>query len=259
MDRLLVVDGDNLAHRLAHVNADVPPGERFGSLLGKLKRAVEPTHAIVVFDPPPGGPNWRRELWPGYKANRERDPAIDGVLADCRAQCRFWRVAQARVDGVEADDLIGSYVVAGLAEGMEVVIHSGDKDLLQLVRGPFDPDAPWVRQLDDVRKMTWRAAEVYRRFGVLPSQIPDYLALVGDRVDGIPGVPKIGPKTAAKLLSEFGDLAAVLDRAPLIKSTRIMRAVIDGAEDARLSLRLAKLRTNIELPVPLAETMWSTP
>lgn len=262
-DRILIVDGNNTAHRFAHVPAELAPAERFGAYLGRLLKDEQPTHAVVVFDPIDGGSNWRREKWPAYKAGRTHDPAIDEVLAGCRQQVRYWRTALAVVDGHEADDVIASYVAEAKTEGFDVTIVSGDKDLLQLVRGPFPrywPFDSWatVQMRDDVRGRRWGTGEVIEHFGVWPRQMADYLALVGDATDGIPGVPGVGPKTAARLLlpssGEVKDLDAVLRDAPLIRSTALMRKLLDHREDALLFRELVTLRRDLELPVPIAET-----
>lgn len=255
--KLLIVDGNNAAHRFAHVASPVPAGERFGAYLGRLLREEQPTHALVVFDPLDGW-CWRRELWPRYKAGREHNPEIDQVLRDARQQCRYWGVAQARDDDHEADDVIASYV--GLAGGLEVLVVSGDKDLLQLVREPVrlrrgaELQPGRVRQRDDVRRRLWTPGEVFTTFGVAPSRMVDYLAMVGDATDGIPGVPGIGPKTARALLGEHGTLDEVLANAPLIQSTRLMRLLLDHKDQALMCRELVRLRTGLPLHLTIEQT-----
>jgi DNA polymerase-1 len=248
---LVLVDGDNLVHRIFHAPSYQPPADRFGFALGRLRKACDPSHMVVVWDPVDDGPRWRRKLWPDYKKGRdERPEELDDLFRDARAICVGWRTSQARIDMVEADDLIASYVEAGVGASMDVTIVSADKDMLQLVR-----DAPvLVRMRDDVRNVVWGPSEVLSKFGVEPTQFADYLALVGDASDGFPGVPGIGPKKAVGLLKEYGCLDNVLANAPLVRSTSTMKALLSNAHLARVCLALARLRSDVDLPVELDST-----
>jgi DNA polymerase-1 len=248
---LVVIDGDNLVHRTFHSPSDRPAADRFGFMLGRLRKAGAPTHMVIVWDPDDDGPRWRRELWPDYKSGRaERPEGLDQLFVDAKAECEGWRLAQAQVDGVEGDDLVGAYVEAAVTAGMEATIVSNDKDMLQLVR-----DTPvQVRMRDDARKLIWGPPEIAAKFGVEPGQIADYLALVGDASDGFPGVPGIGAKTAKALLAQYGTLEQVLSNAPLIRSTATMKRLLAHAEQARVCYRLARLQVDAALPVTLAAT-----
>jgi DNA polymerase-1 len=249
---LLVIDGDNLVHRLFHGSTG-PPAEAFGFAIGRYRRRLAPTHAVIVWDPTDDGPRWRRDLWPSYKGDRPEHPAALALLfLEARDECRGWRLTQASTDGIEADDLIAAYTEAGAAAGMAVTIVSGDKDLVQLVR-----DEPAVRMQDDIRKRVWGPAECVGRFGVSPALLPDLLALIGDVSDCYPGVPGIGPATAVPLLLEYGSLEGVLANAPLVRSTAVMKRLLAHRDQARVCGQLARLRSDVALPVPLAATRWT--
>jgi 5'-3' exonuclease len=252
---LLVVDGDNAARRYFHVATDRPPEEAFSSALGRYRIRYEPTHAVAVFDPFDNSSNWRRSIWPTYKANRPPRPeGLNEVLLGCRRQCSFWKMALSiPASDHEADDMIATYVAAAVAEGMRVTIVSGDKDLVQLVR-----DEPvQVRMIDEIRKRTWGPDESVEKFGVPPERIPDLLALIGDTSDNYTGIPGVGSKTAAKLLAEYGTLEYLLERKNLVTSTKVMNLLRAYEDTARTCFQLATLRTDLVLPVPLAGCTWN--
>jgi DNA polymerase-1 len=243
---LVVLDGDNAAHRLHHAVVDRPAAEAFGFALQRYRKRFEPTHMVAVFDPMGDAPSWRRELWPTYKPRQPYDPAIEATLLGSRKQCRFARIALALDDEMEADDLIGAYTEAAVRENMRVTIISGDKDLAQFVR-----DEPRVRMHDEVRRIEWCPAIVRERFGVEPHRIADLFALIGDSTDGYPGVPHIGPKTAVPLLTQYGSLEQLLANKNLVTSTRTMMLLREHEETARTCYKLASLRSDVALPVPL--------
>ncbi|HVI00873.1 MAG TPA: 5'-3' exonuclease [Enhygromyxa sp.] len=251
-DRLIVIDGDNNLYRAFHAPSDRPPAERFGFWLGRWRKTFNPTHMVVVFDALDGY-SWRRELYPAYKSKRPpKPPQLLRALVDARAECRAANIAIAIDDGNEADDLIAAYVEAGVREGMAATIVSSDKDVTQLVR-----DEPvQVRMHDEVRRMVWGPVEVFNKFGVAPAQLPDLLALIGDSGDGFLGVPGIGPKTAAPLLVEHGDLETLLANKNLVQSSKVMKLLRKHEETAKTAYRLAKLRADIPLPVPLDGCTW---
>jgi len=243
---LLVLDGDNLAHRLYHAVVDRPAAEAFGFALGRLRKTFSPTHAVAVFDPPDGS-SWRRAIWPSYKQRAEKADSLLGMLQDSRKQCTFAGFAVSIDDNLEADDLIGAYTEAAVREQMQVTIVSGDKDLVQLVRD----DPARVRMHDQVRKLDWGPDDVRERFGVPPERIPDLFALIGDSTDGYPGVPRIGAKTAVPLLLEHHGLDGLLANKNLVRSTRIMKLLREHEDTARTCYTLAKLRSDVALPIPL--------
>jgi 5'-3' exonuclease len=248
---LLLVDGNNLVHRMFHAPTDHPASDRFASFLKRTSSSTEYSHAVVVWDPDDDATCWRRELWPAYKAQRAERPAgLDDLFIDVREQCDRFPIAHVQASA-EADDMIASYAEAGVENQMFVTIMSSDKDMLQLLR-----DTPFaVRMRDDVRKVVWDPQKFTEKFGLArPAQFVDYLALIGDSGDGFPGVPKIGPKTAQALLSEHGSLESILGAARSIQAKGLRQRLLDNADLARTCYRLAKLRTNVALPLPVDET-----
>jgi DNA polymerase-1 len=149
-------------------------------------------------------------------------------------------------DNVEADDMIASYAKAACAAGWHVTIVSSDKDLMQLVE-------PCVDMFDTMKNERIRAEEVFEKFGVGPEKVGDVLALMGDSVDNVPGVPGVGPKTATKLIQEFGDLESVLAAAPDMKPSKMRDNLIEHADKARLSKVLVTLKEDCPLPIPIED------
>ena len=257
MSNLLVLDATNLAHRLLHGVSDRDPVEVFGFTIERYRKAYDPSYAVACFDPIHDSSSWRRELWPEYKAaSAVRTEAVGRLLCAAQAECRAAGLAVAEVPGLEADDLIGAYTEAAVAEGWPVTILSSDKDMGQLVR--VDPPVRLVREVP--RPQVWDPSTVRERFGVEPERLPDVLALAGDRSDGIPGVPGIGVKTAAKLLAEQGPtLERLLDRKALIRSRRMLDLLTAHEAEIEIYLQLARLRTGDPLPVPLDGCRWRRP
>ena len=217
MTRLVLIDGSSYLFRAFHA---LPPltnaqGEPTGALFGvvnMLRATLKERPDYVAFVLDASGPTFRDELYPDYKANRPPMPE------ELRAQVEpMIRIVQAlgfpllRVEGVEADDVIGTLALQGAAQGMEVTISTSDKDFAQLVR----PGVALVNTMSGSRMDS--AEAVMEKFGVRPEQIVDFLALMGDAVDNVPGVEKCGPKTAAKWLGEYGTLDAIIDKAGDIK------------------------------------------
>jgi DNA polymerase-1 len=223
MTRLVLIDGSSYLFRAFHAlppltNADgEPTGALFG-VVNMLRATLKEKPDYVAFVLDASGPTFRDTLYPAYKANRPPMPE------ELRAQVEpMRRIVQALgfpllcVDGVEADDVIGTLALQGAARGMEVTISTSDKDFAQLVQ----PAAAGAGSIALVNTMSGSRLDsieaVVEKFGVRPDQIVDFLALMGDTVDNVPGVEKCGPKTAAKWLGEFGTLAAIIDRADEIK------------------------------------------
>ena len=217
MTRLVLIDGSSYLFRAFHA---LPPltnaqGEPTGALFGvvnMLRATLKERPDYVAFVLDASGPTFRDELYPEYKTNRPPMPE------ELRAQVEpMIRIVQAlgfpllRVEGVEADDVIGTLALQGAARGMEVTISTSDKDFAQLVR----PGVALVNTMSGSRMDS--AEAVMEKFGVRPEQIVDFLALMGDTVDNVPGVEKCGPKTAAKWLGEYGTLDAIIGRAGEIK------------------------------------------
>ncbi len=244
---LVLIDGASYLYRAYHAlpplsnAAGEPTGALFGvvnMLRGHLKEA--PAYIAFVMDAP--GPTFRDALDPEYKANRPPMPE------DLRAQIEpMLEIVAAlglpilRVAGVEADDVIGTLALQAADAGVQVTISTGDKDMAQLVR----PGIGLVNTMSGSRLDT--EAAVLAKFGVKPAQIIDYLALMGDKVDNIPGVEKCGPKTAAKWLAEYGSLDGVIAHADSIKGKvgENLRAALPRLP---LNRQLASIRTDVELP-----------
>ncbi len=263
---LWIIDGNNLAHRLFHAlpidevrGAD---GEPINVLIGwvqtirRLRANNQVNFLLPVFDG--DGDGWRHELYPEYKAARpSHPPELQFQWSLLFELTEAMGMPSVRVDGVEADDMIASYTEAAVARGLDVVIISNDKDLLQLVRGELGE--PMVRAARRVpRKLELLGpTEVEEMFGVAPELLGDLLALAGDR-DEAPGVDGIGPRTAAKILRSHGSLEQAIDRWSLITgkaSTRLR----DQADRARLSRKLVDLQRDLELPIPLDDLRpWNT-
>ena len=216
----------------------------FARFLAELLETTDTRHIALAFDESLTS-SFRNEIYPDYKANRDpAPPELKRQFAWCMDLARSLGVPVYSDDYYEADDLIATLACCWKAEGHPVRIVSSDKDLAQLIG---DGDQWW----DYSRRRRLDAAGVFGQFGVHPSQIPDFLALTGDPVDNIPGVPGVGPKTAAPLLGHFGDLDALFDRLEEIAFLKFRGA---GSLAARLrehepAARLARRLTGLETGV----------
>jgi DNA polymerase-1 len=183
-------------------------------------------------------------MYDQYKAHRpEPPPELIPQFKLVRDATAAFGVACVELEDFEADDLIAAYATAGLAAGATVTIVSSDKDLMQLVR-------PGVTMLDPIKQKPIGPAEVFEKFGVPPEKVIDVQALMGDSVDNVPGVPGIGPKNAAELISTFGDLEAVLAAASSLKPSKRRDNLLAYAEAARISKKLVTLTDDVPLPLP---------
>ncbi len=254
---VILIDGSSWLHRAFNA---LPPlstqtGEPTGALYGvlnMLRRLVadyQPDYLAVVFDAP--GKNFRHELFPDYKAQRPPlAPELIQQIAPLHAciQALGWPLLQ--ITAVEADDVIGTLTQQAVERGLSVLIVSGDKDLAQLVSAQ-------VRMLDTMKNIVTDIAGVKHKFGVPPALITDWLALVGDTSDNIPGVPGVGPVTAAKWLRQYGSLEALMADAANI-SGKIGDKLRAGLAQLPLSRQLAMLNCEVPLPVPF-EALRPTP
>ena len=255
---LVLVDGSSYVYRAFHA---LPPlsnsrGEPTGALLGvlnmlqKFLKDFRPQHIAVVFDAP--GRTFRDELFTEYKAQRPSMPDdLRAQVAPLLEIIRAQGLPLLRVTGVEADDVIGTLARRAAAAGQRVLISTGDKDMAQLVDGS-------VTLINTMTNTVLDRAGVKLKFDVYPEQIIDYLALIGDSSDNIPGIEKIGPKTGAKLLQQFGSLDNLIAHVAEVpgkvgENLRLGLATLD------LSRRLATIRTDLELPVSLEELKPSAP
>ncbi|OQW72451.1 MAG: DNA polymerase I [Proteobacteria bacterium ST_bin13] len=255
MPHLYLVDGSGYIFRAYH---RLPPltnihGQPVGAVYGyttmlwkladELHKADGPTHMAVILDK--GSHTFRNDLYDQYKAHRP--PAPEDLVPQfpmIRDATRAFSLLCIEEAGLEADDIIASYAKAALAQGWEVTIVSSDKDLMQLI-------APGLDMYDTMNNRRLGPGDVVEKFGVGPDRLGDVLALMGDSADNVPGVPGIGPKTAAKLILEHGDLESVLAAAPAMKPGKLRDNLIDHAEMARLSRILVTLKDDAALPDPL--------
>jgi DNA polymerase I len=243
VSRLLLIDGHAYAYRAFHAIRSLhsPTGQPTNAIYGfikmleKMRTAVEPTHLMVVWD---GGLSAERlAMLPGYKAQRPDMPeGLRAQLDGIRDYLAAAGMADFCGDGIEADDYIACLARHGAKVDWQVIIASADKDFMQLVSARIGLLNP-----NDKTGVVWSREQVRAKTGIEPEQVADWLALMGDAVDNIPGVPGIGPKTAAGLLQEFGSVAALFQRLAEVKSERV-RAALSGAGDVvRNNLELVRL------------------
>jgi DNA polymerase-1 len=218
----------------------------FARFVLELLERARPQHIVLAFDEALDS-CFRNALYPAYKANREPAPEeLRRQFGHCKALCRALGLSVLAHRDFEADDLIGSAAQAGHALGLRAIIVSPDKDLSQLLA---EDDEQW----DYARNQRWSAAGVHARHGVHAHQIADYLALTGDPVDNIPGVPGIGAKTAAALLAHFGSLDALLERVDEVPYLRLRGAAACAAKlrTHREQALLCRQLATIALHAPL--------
>ncbi|WP_422013016.1 DNA polymerase I [Roseateles sp.] len=214
---LLLVDGSSYLYRAFHAMPDLrgPEGQPTGAVRGmvamlkKLQSDIGAEHAVCVFDAP--GKTFRDDWYPEYKAQRSpMPPELRAQIEPIHEVVKLLGWPTLTVPGVEADDVIGTLCCIAATQGHRVVVSTGDKDLSQLV----NPDVELINTMSGERL---DEAGVLAKFGVAPDRIVDYLTLMGDTVDNVPGVPGVGPKTAAKWIAEYGSLDGVIAAAPAIK------------------------------------------
>jgi DNA polymerase-1 len=251
--RLLLVDGHAYAYRAFYAirNMRSPVGRPtnaifgFVKMLAKMRAALTPTHLAVVWD---GGLDAGRQAeLPEYKAQRPEMPADLGSQID---EIVEYLLAEGLVsvcqDGVEADDLLATFAKRARQSGLETIIASSDKDFMQLVSpglGLLNPN--------DKSESIWGAEQVVGKTGVRPEQIVDYLSLLGDAVDNIPGVPGVGPKTAATLLNRFGSVDAIYSRLDEVDSERLRGALATAAAEVRRNQSLVRLKDQLDSAQPI--------
>src|SRR5271156_6482559 len=252
-DHLYLIDGSGYLFRAYHA---LPPLSRkadglptnavsgFTNMLWKLledtKPGDKPTHLAVIFDA--GKKTFRNDIYPQYKANRPEPPEdLIPQFPLVREATRAFGVPAIEIAGFEADDLIATYARIAREAGVKVTIMSSDKDLMQLV---VDGQ---VELLDPVKNKRLASADVMEKFGVAPSKVVEVQALAGDSTDNVPGVRGIGVKTAAELINAYGDLETLLKRAGEIKQPKRREALIEHAENARISLKLVTLDDKVKL------------
>ncbi|MFJ4997008.1 DNA polymerase I [Microbacterium sp. NPDC088619] len=252
---LMVVDGHSLAYRAffalpvenfttkdnQHTNAIYG----FLSMLVNLIKAEQPTHMAIAFDT--SRHSFRTDVYPEYKATRSESPQeFRGqipLLQDCLAAMSIPVLTK---EGVEADDILATLAAQGAEQGYDVLVVSGDRDTIQLVTDDVTLLYPSVQGVSQLKR--YDPVTVQERYGVRPEQYPDIAALVGETSDNLPGVPKVGEKTAVKWLTQFGSLDDLLERSGEIKGV-VGGNLRDHIEDVRRNRRLNRLLRDVELPV----------
>ncbi len=259
--RLLLVDGHAYAYRAFHAIRQLssptgaPTNAIYGFIkaLGKMQARLAPTHLLVVWD---GGlAAERMTALPEYKSQRPPMPdSLEEQIAAINRYLSAAGIAALCQEGVEADDWIASVARQAVAAGLAVVIASSDKDFLQLV-------SPRVGLLNpnDKSEKIWTADDVRAKAGVAPDQIVDWLSLIGDTVDNIPGVPGVGPKTAADLLQQFGSVEALFERLDEVKSQRLRAGFESSAEKVRRNQQLIRLKDDLPGHFDLGSTLVKLP
>ena len=243
---LLLVDGSSYLYRAYHALAPLtsptgmPTGALYGvlNMLRRLRLDTPHDYACCVFDAK--GENFRHQLYPAYKANRP--PMPDDLRPQAEALPELvslmgWPILS--VKNVEADDVIGTLAVNGEKAGFKVIISTGDKDMAQLVNDH-------VTLVNTMKNEKLDIAGVQEKFGVAPNQIIDYLSLIGDKVDNVPGVDKCGPKTAVKWLQEYGTLQNIIKNADLIKG-KVGENLRIAVPNLPLSYELITIKTDVDL------------
>jgi len=255
---LYLVDGSSYIFRAYH---RLPPltnrhGQPAGAVYGYtamlwkladgLNKADGPTHMAVILDA--SEETHRNKMYDQYKANRPPPPEdLVPQFPLIRVATRAFSIPCIEQNGLEADDIIACYVVAATKAGWKVTIVSSDKDLMQLIEdGKVD-------MLDTMNDRRIGRKQVLEKFGVGPEKVGDVLALMGDSVDNVPGVPGIGPKTASQLIQQYGDLDTVLASTHEITKPKLKQNLIEHADAARLSRELVRLVCDAPLPEPLED------
>ena len=248
---LYLIDGSGFIFRAYHALPPMtdPQGTPVNAVYGfvnmvmKLMEGHQADYAAVIFDA--GRKTFRNKIYPEYKANRP--PAPDDLIPQfplVREATKALNLPCIELADYEADDIIATYAAQARKNGMNVVIISSDKDLMQLIAGG-------ISMYDAMKQKTIGEAEVREKFGVGPDKVLEVLSLIGDSSDNVPGVPGIGPKTAAELIGTYGDLETLLARAGEIKQPKRRETIMENADKARLSKELITLRHDVPLPEPI--------
>ena len=251
-DHLYLIDGSGFIFRAYHAlppltrkSDGLPVGAVQGfcnmlwKLLSEMKSGEKPTHLAVIFDQ--SSKTFRNDIYPEYKANRTEPPAdLRPQFSLIRQATRAFNVACVELANYEADDLIATYARQAVEAKATCRIVSSDKDLMQLVR-------PGVTLFDTMKDKDLGEEAVFEKFGVKPNKVIDVQSLAGDSIDNVPGVPGIGLKTGAQLITEYGDLETLLQRAGEIKQQKRRENLLEFADQARLSKRLVTLDDRVPI------------
>ena len=251
--KICLVDGSGYIFRAFYA---LPPlntsdGVPVNAVLGFLNMFMRLTakipcdYCLVLFDAK--RQNFRNTIFPDYKGTRKEIPEeLIPQFPIIHKAVEVLNLNHLEMEGFEADDLIATYAKKALDEGMEAVIVSSDKDLMQLIR-------PGVEFYDSMKDKFFTAEDVKEKFGVYPDKVVDVQALAGDSTDNVPGVPGIGLKTAAELVNQFGSLEEVLQRASEIKQNKRRETVLNNIDNARISQKLVTLKDDVNVTHSISE------
>ena len=257
--RLFLIDGSSYIFRAFHAigrlsnSKGFPTNAIFGftSMLLKILREMKPEYVAVVLDAQ--GPTFRDEIYSEYKANRPGMPEDLGAqIPYIKRVIEAYHIPVIEREGYEADDVMGTIAKEVAQKGVDVVIVTGDKDMLQLV-------AEHITTLDTMRDRSFGVQEVLGRYGVRPDQMTDMMGLTGDSIDNIPGVPGIGEKTAVELIREYETLENLLGNRERLPKKKLTEALTRFEEQAVLSKRLATITTDVPLEYDLTDFIVSDP
>lgn len=217
----------------------------FTNMFLKLTTKIPCDYCLVLFDAK--RQNFRNNIFAAYKGTRKETPEeLIPQFPLIREAVDVLNISFLEMEGFEADDLIATYAAKALKQGLEVVVVSGDKDLMQLIR-------PGVEFYDPMKDKFFTPEDVKEKFGVYPDKVVEVQALSGDSIDNVPGVPGIGPKTAAQLINEYGSVEGLLQHAVEIKQEKRRQTILDNAENARISLQLVTLKADVPITRELTE------
>ena len=249
--KIFLIDGSSYLYRAFHAmpplttSTGLPTGAVKGvtNMLRNLRKENPDAYYLSIFDAK--GKNFRHDLYKDYKANRPPMPEeLREQLSPLKEICNAMGMPVIEIPKVEADDVIATLAEMGARQGMPIVISSLDKDLMQLVEDPL------IKMMNTMNNQVYDVAGVEGKFGVHPNQIIDYLALVGDTSDNVPGVPKVGPKTAVKWLSEFKTIKGIIENADSLTGV-VGQNFRDSISDLDRNVELVTLKKDVDLKISL--------
>ena len=249
--KIFLIDGSSYLYRAFHAmpplstSSGLPTGAVKGvvNMLRNLRKENPNSHYLSIFDAK--GKNFRHDIYKEYKANRPPMPEdLREQLSPLKEICNAMGMPVIEIPKVEADDVIASLATLGSKQGIPIVISSVDKDLMQLV------DDPLIKMMNTMNNQIYDVSGVQEKFGVHPNQIIDYLAIVGDSSDNIPGVPKVGPKTAVKWLKEFKNLKGIIKNADSLTGV-VGQNFRDSIPDLDRNTELVTLKRDVDIGVSL--------
>jgi DNA polymerase-1 len=256
---LFLIDGSNYIYRAFYAIRDLTNSKGFPTnaiygfttMLIKLLHDRNPEYIAIAFDLK--GPTFRHESFEAYKATRKATPeALIPQIACIKDVVRGFSIPVLEKQGVEADDIIGTLAKKYAKEGIKTVIVSGDKDMMQLINDD-------IIMIDTMKDKTYDREAVSERFGVGPEKVVEILGLMGDASDNIPGIPGIGPKSAQRLIEEFGSVEGVLQNVDKLRNAKLRESVRTFAGQAIMSRDLAVIKTNVEVDFDLEAARYSDP